>query len=78
MPPEIRLGSTIRPLNISDRLQTRSTFRVEPTTIKTTTMTAYPLAAVLPNRAFTLTSPKKYQPMMVEKAKNSIQMATKA
>ena len=33
----MRLGRTIKPLNMSDRLQTRSTFWVEPMTIKTRT-----------------------------------------
>ena len=70
------MGSTIRPLNMSDRFQTRSTLSVEPTTMNATTISAYILVAFLPNSALTFCSPKKYQPMMVENAKNSIQTAT--
>lgn len=38
----------------------------------------YTGSAFLPKRALKLISPKKYQPMMVEKAKNSMHMAMKA
>ena len=39
------------------------------------TITLYTGSALAPNRALKLTSPKKYQPKIVEKAKNSMQMA---
>ena len=48
--------------------------------MNTSAMIPYTIRAdFLPlNRAFTLDSPKKYQPIMVEKAKNSRQIATNA
>ena len=70
-----RLGTAIRPLKKSASAQTRSTFREEPIRMNSTTIRLYTLVYLEPNRALKLTWPKKYQPKMVENAKNSMQMA---
>ena len=71
----IKLGNTINPLNKSERFHTKSILSREPITIQITTSTAYILTDFTPNKAFTLTSPKKYHPRIVEKAKKSMQIA---
>ena len=71
------LGITIIPLKKSDNSHTKSTFKVEPTTINTNTMQEYIFTAKSPKRYFTFTAPKNCQLKIVEKAKNSKQIATK-
>src|SRR3712207_9565590 len=71
----IKLGITMIPLKKSASSQTKSTFNAQPINTKNITKTLYPGKAFLPNKYLIFASPKKYHPIIVEKAKKNNDIA---